>query len=232
MTGIRVRRAGRLGLVLFAMVAFGLFMLPWFRGDGGEGTTNGLDLVYVEPALPGTPNPLTQYFLELAPLPAYVGLLLAFTVAVRRRWAWIVAVVVVVLAAVLTAASAAGLLAGVEDYWEPAEVARYRLFALVTAALAVVLLAAAGTLAVGLRHVYHGFVVALLLAFTAFHLVNVAILAGQAVGQRMTLTAWLPAPAYLLAAGCAVLAATGAALAERSEPAATPAPVGQPAVRA
>lgn len=226
-----MRRAGRLGLVLFALVAFGMFLLPWFRGDRGE-VVIGLDLTYVGPEVPGTPNPLTQYFLELAPLPAYVGLLLAFTVAVRRRWARIVAVVIVVLAAALTAASAAALLAGVADYWEPAEVRRYRLFALVTVALAVLLLAAAGTLALGLRQVYHGVVVALLLAFTAFHLVNVAILAGQAVGERMTPAAWLPAPAYLLAAGCAVLAAIGAALAERSEPAAAPAPPGQPAVRA
>ncbi|MGS2616337.1 hypothetical protein ACVCAH_17695 [Micromonospora sp. LZ34] len=217
--------------MLFALAAFGLFTMPWFRGDGGE-VIIGLDLGYVEPELPSTPNPLTQYFLELAPLPAYVGLLLAFTVAVRRRWARIVAVVVVVLAAALTVAAAAGLLTSVEDYWEPAEVGRYRLFALVTVALAVLLLAAAGTLAVGLRQVYQGVVVALLLAFTAFHVVNVAILAGSGVGERMTVAAWLPALAYLLAAGCAVLAATGAAAAERSEFATAPAPVPQPAVRA
>ncbi|MEV5763620.1 hypothetical protein AB0L34_03440 [Micromonospora sp. NPDC052213] len=231
MTGMMLRRAGRLGFVLFALAAFGFFMLPWFKGDNGD-VIIGLDLGYVESELPGNPNPLTQYFLEQAPLPAYVGLLLAFTVAVRRRWARIVAVVVVVLAAALTVAAAAALLTGVEDYWEPTEVRRYQLFALVTVALAVLLLAAAGTLAAGLRQVYHGFVVALLLAFTAFHLVNVAILAGQGVGETMTAAAWLPAPAYLLAAGCAVLAATGAAAAERSESAAAPAPVPQPAGRA
>lgn len=231
MTGIRLRRAGRLGFVLFALVAFGLFTLPWFRGDGGD-VIIGLDLGYVESELPGTPSPLTQYFLEMAPLPAYLGLLLAFTVAVQRRRARTVAVVVVVSAAVLTVAAAAGLLTSVEDYWEPAEVSRYRLFALVTAAQAALLLAAAVALAVGLRQVYHGVVVALLLAFTAFHLVNVAILAGQGVGETMTVAAWLPAPAYLLAAGCVVLAATGVAVAERSESAAAPASVPQPTARA
>lgn len=228
MTSTTLRRAGRAGTALFALVAFTLFTLPWF--DSGDGDVIiGLDLTYVESELPESVHPLTQYFSEVAPLPAYVAVLLAFTVAVRRRWARIVAVVVVVLAAALAVVTATGLLSGVEDYWEPYEVRRYQLYALFTGGLAVLLLAGAGVLAAGLRRTYGGFVAGLLAAFAAFHLVGVALLAREGVGDSMTVVPWLPAPAYLLAVACAVLAALGQA---SGDPDVDAAPAALPLVRA
>ncbi|WP_341719270.1 hypothetical protein QQG74_05860 [Micromonospora sp. FIMYZ51] len=210
MTGSTFSRVGRIGLVVFALVAFATFTMAWFSGANGQ-VIVGVDLVYVKPELPGAPHPLIEYFLEVAPLPAYLGVLLAFTVAVRRRWARFVAVAVVVLAAALTGAAAVGLLTSVEDYWQPYEVQRYRGYALLTAVLAVLLLAAAGALAAGLRHAYHGFVVVLLFAAAAFQLIGTVLLAGQGVGSAMTVVPWLTAWAYLLAAGCALLALTSSA---------------------
>ncbi|GGM21553.1 hypothetical protein GCM10011608_02750 [Micromonospora sonchi] len=225
MTGSTFSRVGRIGLVVFALVAFATFTMAWFSGANGQ-VIVGVDLNYVKPELPGVPHPLLEYFLEVAPLPAYLGLLLAGTVAVRRRWARFVAVAVVVLAAVLTVAVAAGLLASIEDYWKSYEVQRYRLYALVTVALAVLLLAAAGALAAGLRHAYHGFVIVLLFASAAFQLTCTVLLAGEGVGSAMTVVPWLAAWAYLLAAACALLALTDS----RTFGSAPPDHTGNPAV--
>ncbi|WP_422734167.1 hypothetical protein ACN26Y_02330 [Micromonospora sp. WMMD558] len=224
-----LRRAGRAGLVLLALTAFVQFLLPWFAGDDGE-VVIGLDLTYVEAELPEPANPLTQYFLEVAPLPAYVALLLAGTVAARRRWARIVAVVVVVLAAALAVVAAVGLLSAVEDYWEPYEAVRFQIYAVVTGGLAVLLLAGAGVLAAGLRRAYDGLVAGLLVAFAAFQMVGVGLLAGEGVGASMTAVPWLAGAAYLAAAVCAVLAAVGSASGDRTDDAA-PAPP-PPLVRA
>ncbi|MEV6813697.1 hypothetical protein [Micromonospora sp. NPDC051296] len=229
MTVSTLSRAGRAGLVLLAVVAFATFTLPWFSADGR--VVIGLDLVYLKSELPGVPHPLIEYFVEVAPLPAYVGLLLAGTVAVRRRWARFVAVAVAVLAAALAAVAAAGLFGGIEDYWQPDEALRYRLYALITAVLAVLLLAAAIALAAGLRGAYHGFVVVLLLASAAFQFTGTALLAGQGVGSTMTAVPWLTGVAYLLAAGCTLLAAIGPAGTGPAPAPPAPDPAGISAVR-
>lgn len=198
--------AGRVGLVLGACAAFATFALPWFT-SGNDHAIIGLDLVYVRHELPDEAPPLATYFLETAALPAYVAVLLAFTVGVRHRWARFVAVVPVVLATTAAMASAVGLWASIEHYWQPDAVAQYRLFALVTAVPAVLLLIAAGTLAAGLRHVYDGFVVLLLLGFAAFQVIGTTLIARQGVGTTMTAVPWFTVAAYTLAAGCAMVAA-------------------------
>jgi hypothetical protein len=208
-TSTLFRRGGRIGLLVFAVLTLVTFALAWVRVTDGSSFI-GFDLHNINDYVPDSSNPLTQLFLEVAPLPAYVAVLLAPTVAVRARWARIVGVVLAALATALAAIVAIGLYSEIEDSWPADRVHRYQAYGVVMGLVAVVLLAATVLLAVNRRGAYHGVVAALLLGFAAFHLGNVAVLAGRATDAvSVTVVPWLTGVAYLLAGLCVVVAAVG-----------------------
>jgi hypothetical protein len=226
-TPIRLRRAGRLGVPAFTVLAFMTLALAWVKVADGTSFI-GFDLSNIADDVPDAQNALTQLFLEIAPLPAYVALLLSPTVAVRARWARITGTVLAVLAAALTAVVAMGLYSEIESWWPADRADRHRVYAVAVGLLAVLLLVAAGLLAVDRRGPYHALVAGVLLGSAAFQFGNVAVLQGRETGAvTVTLAPWATGLGYLLAGLCVVMAAVGYA---RSTPdrAATRADAGMP----
>lgn len=64
MTGSRTLAvAGRVGIVLSALLAFQTFVLPWFS-DGGDRIVIGLGLVYIKHEMPAGTHPYSQAMIE------------------------------------------------------------------------------------------------------------------------------------------------------------------------
>ncbi|MEV0157008.1 hypothetical protein AB0H57_25210 [Micromonospora sp. NPDC050686] len=208
MTPIVLRRTARALLALLALLAFAAFALPWLTRANGD-VLIGFDIGYLAYGLGREPYPVTQLFTEVAQLPALLAVLLVPGVAVQSRWGRGVAVVLGLLAAGLAGFAAVGLFNSIEDYWEPARSTRYQLFAVAVAVVAVLVLAAVVALAAGRRRAYAMAVALLLVGAAAFHLGCVLVISSaRAIGVELSPLAWAPAAAYLLAAGCAFLAAS------------------------
>ncbi|MFC7548977.1 hypothetical protein [Plantactinospora sp. GCM10030261] len=209
MSLIGLRRAARVCLIVMAVAAFAAFLTPWLTRPNGD-VIFGVDIGNLAYGL--REYPVTQLFTEVAILPAFLAVLLAPGVAVRSRWGRFVAVVPAVLAAALTGFAAYGFLAEIEDYWEPQRVTNYQLFAATTAAVAVLVLGLAVVLAVGhlragLRRFYPVAVALLLIGAAAFHLYAIVTITSLAsVDVEVSVLAWAPLPAYLLAALSAAVA--------------------------
>jgi hypothetical protein len=208
-TSTLLRRGGRIGLLVFVVLAFVTLVLTWVKVAGGPSFV-GLDMHNISDEVPNVDNPLTRLFLEIAPLPAYIALLLSPTVGVRARWARIVGVILVVLAGVLTAVVAVGLYSETEPGWSADRSDHYRAYAAAVGLLALLLLAAAVLLASDRRGPYHGLVAALLLCSAAFQFGNVAVLHGRKTDAvTITLAPWATGLGYLLAGVCVVVAGIG-----------------------
>lgn len=197
MTPTLLRRTGRTGLLLCALLTAATFTLSWVEVLGGPHYV-GFDIGDIAHQVSDADSELTLLFLEIAPLPAYVAVLLSPTVGVRARWARIAGVILVVLAAALTALVAAGLYLESEPY------------AAAVGVLAVLLVAAACLLALDRRGPYHGLVAALLFGSAVFQFANVTLMQSRATAAiTVTPVPWGTAAGYLLAGLCVVVAAIG-----------------------
>lgn len=200
MTPTLLRRTGRTGLLLCALLTAATFTLSWVEVLGGPHYV-GFDIGDIAHRVSDVDSALTLLFLEIAPLPAYVAVLLSPTVGVRARWARIAGVILVVLAAALTTLVATGLYLESEPY--PA-------YAAAVGVLAVLLVAAACLLALDRRGPYHGLVAALLFGSAVFQFANVTLMQSRATAAiTVTPVPWGTAAGYLLAGLCVVVAAIG-----------------------
>ncbi|MBF9134360.1 hypothetical protein I0C86_36340 [Plantactinospora sp. S1510] len=175
MTPTALRRAARICLVILVFAAFAAFIPPWLTRTNGD-TLNGLNLRHLAFELNDQPYPVAQLFTEVLHLPIYLAILLVPGVAVRSRWGRIVAVLLGLLATVVAVGAVFVLHGTMEDYWEPAWTQRYQLFAVAVGLVAVLVLGAVVTLALGRRQVYAVAVALLLVGSAALHLYSVAVL--------------------------------------------------------
>ncbi|MBF9133687.1 hypothetical protein I0C86_32840 [Plantactinospora sp. S1510] len=216
MTPTALRRAARICLVILVFAAFAAFTASWFTRANGD-TLNGLDLGYLASELNDQPYPVAQFFTEASQLPAVLAILLAPGVAVRSLWGRIVAVLLGLLATMMAVVVLMVVHGRIEDYWEPAWTQRYQLFAVVVGLIAVLVLGAVVTLALGRRQVYGVAVALLLVGSAAFNFYSVAVLSWLgSIDVEVSPVAWAPGPAWLLAAGCALVAVWADAAAGRA----------------
>ena len=81
MTPTLLRRTGRTGLLLCALLTAATFTLSWVEVLGGPHYV-GFDIGDIAHRVSDVDSALTLLFLEIAPLPAYVAVLLSPTVGV------------------------------------------------------------------------------------------------------------------------------------------------------
>ncbi|MFP8959545.1 hypothetical protein ACLIYP_03070 [Streptomyces nanhaiensis] len=212
MTGRAVRWAGLAGAVVSALAVMVGMALTWATGPDGYRIV-GADAAYLEDYLPGLVHPVAQFYVNNTTQFAVAALLLAVTAGVRGPRARFAACGAAALAAAVLVLAAVGSLLEPESYWEPYEVQRFRLYAVVSAVLAVVVLAGAVALLMRAYAVHHGITVVFPLALCALH-VSALLVLSTTLGPGATLHAgaWFAAPAYLLTGAFAVVAAYGSGL--------------------
>ncbi|RKN44505.1 hypothetical protein D7223_19890 [Micromonospora endolithica] len=193
--------------MLMVFTALAATAAPWVTRANGDALI-GLDLGYLAGELRDQPHPVAQLFVEALQLPVFLAILLAPGVAVRSRQGRIGAVFLGLLATAVAVLMAISLHSRIEDYWEPAWEQRYELFAVAVGLVAVVVLAAVVALAAGRGQAYAVAVALLLVGSAAFHLYSVAVLSSlTSIGVEVSPLAWAPGLTWLLAAGCALVAA-------------------------
>ncbi|MGY1455420.1 hypothetical protein [Streptomyces sp. SS8] len=207
MTGRAVRWAGLGGAVVSALAVVAVMALTWATGPDGYRIV-GADAAYLEDYVPGIVHPVAQLYVNYTVPLAVAALLLAATAGVRGPRARFAACGAAVLAAALLVLTAVDSLPKPGGYWEPYQAPRQQAYAVVFAAGAVAVLAGAVALLRRAYAVHHGITVVFPLALCALH-VSALLLLSTTLGPGATLHAgaWFAAPAYLLAAVSAAVAA-------------------------